>query len=121
MAVDRQAAEALYDEGLDLLAAGEWRRAAQCFRASFAADPALLDARHGLVRALRDGGAFDDGILAAKALAEIAPEDALAYTALSILYQHKGLIAEAEEASTRAKLLDWKRQLREGKQQRASL
>jgi hypothetical protein len=73
------------------------------------------------VRALRDSGAFDEGIAAAQSLIEDAPEDALAYTALSILYQHKGMVAEAEAASTRAKLLDWKRQLREGKQQRATL
>jgi tetratricopeptide (TPR) repeat protein len=121
MAVDRQKAEALYYEGLDLLAEGDALRAAECFRASSAANPALLDARHGLVRALRDAGAFDEGIAAALALTEDAPDDALAFTALSILYQHKGMVPEAEAASTRAKLLDWKRQLREGRQQPASL
>ena len=121
MAVDRQRAEALYYEGLDLLAEGEALRAAECFRASSAADPALLDARHGLVRALRDAGAFEEGIAAAQSLIEDAPDDALAYTALSILYQHKGMIPEAEAASTRAKLLDWKRQLREGRQQTTAL
>ena len=43
------------------------------------------------------------------------PDDVLAYTSLSILYQHQGKIAEAEAAATRAKLLGWKQQLRESK------
>jgi hypothetical protein len=39
----------------------------------------------------------------------------LAYTSLSILYQRKGLIEEAEAAALKAKLLGWKQQLRAGK------
>ncbi len=65
-----------------------------------------------ILRALQDAGAYDEGIAAAQALAERSPDDVLAYTALSILYQHKGLIPEAEQAATRAKLLSWKQQLR---------
>ena len=76
------------------------------------ADSSFLDAQHGLIRALQDAGNYDDGIAAALSLAEQAPDDVLAYTALSILYQHKGLIPEAEQAATRAKLLGWKQQLR---------
>jgi tetratricopeptide (TPR) repeat protein len=121
MAADRRKAETLYYEGLDRLAEGDPVRAAACFRAAMVADASLFDARHGLIRALRDAGELDQGIVEAMALTEDAPDDPLAFTALSILYQHKGMIPEAEAASTRAKLLDWKRQLREGKQDRAAL
>jgi hypothetical protein len=44
-----------------------------------------------------------------------APDDELAYTSLSIFYQQKGLIAEAEEVGAKARTLGWKRQLTENK------
>ena len=114
MTPDRRSAEELYYAAVDQIAAGDAAGAAQNFRAALAADPTFLDAQHGLIRALQDAGSYDEGIAAAKSLAEQAPEDVLAYTALSILYQRKGMIPEAEEAATRAKLLGWKQQLRDG-------
>ncbi len=118
MALERQdardQAESLYYSALDALAEGRLEAAAEDFRAALAADPTFLDAQHGLIRALQDAGAYDEGLAAARALAAQAPDDVLAYTAMSILYQHKGMIPEAEEAATRAKLLGWKQQLRAG-------
>ncbi len=112
----RSRAEDHYYAGLDQLAAGDAPGAAASFRASLAADPRFLDAQHGLIRALQDAGAFDEAISVANALAETSPDDVLAHTALSILYQHKGMVPEAEQAATRAKLLGWKQQLRAGAQ-----
>ena len=106
-------AEELYYAAIDLLAEREATRAVAVFRAALLADPDFIDAKHGLIRALQDSGAFDEGITAAKELVEKSPDDVLAYTALSILYQHKGSIPEAEAAGARAKLLGWKQQLRE--------
>lgn len=114
-------AEDAYYAGLDLLAAGNAHAAVAMFRDALAADPAFHDARHGLIRALQDTGAYDEAIATAHALAEQAPEDVLAHTALSILYQHKGMIPEAEAAATRAKLLSWKLQLRANKSEPGSL
>ena len=105
-------AEEQYYNALERLAAGEAERAVDGFKASLALDPHFLDAMHGLIRALQDAGRYDEGIAAAQELARMDPEDVLACTALSILYQHKGMIPEAEEAGLRAKLLGWKQQLR---------
>lgn len=105
-------AEQLYFAALDRLAEGAPREAAQGFRAALAAEPGFLDARHGLVRALQDQGAYEEALREAQALAAEAPEDVLALTAISILYQRMGRIPEAEEAATRAKLLGWKLDLR---------
>ena len=109
---NRAQAEACYYDAVDRLADGDAAAAIQGFERALAADPDFLDARHGLIRALQDAGRLDEGITAAKELAACSPEDVLAYTALSILYQHKGMVPEAEEAGTRAKLLGWKQQLR---------
>ena len=107
-------AEDMYYDALDRLAEGAPDAAAAGFRAALAADPGFLDARHGLIRALQDAGAYEEALGEAQALAMDAPDDVLALTAISILYQHLGRIPEAEEAGMRAKLLGWKQQLRAG-------
>jgi Flp pilus assembly protein TadD len=104
-------AEALSQRGLDLLAAGSAAEAAQAFRAAIAADPAHVEAHHGLVRALRDAGQLGQAVGAAMALTVLTPDDPLAHTALSIALQQAGHIEPAEAASARARILEWKQQL----------
>ena len=109
---DTLSADGLSDRGLELLAAGEPAQAAQAFRAAIEADPAHVEAHHGLVRALRDAGRLDQSIAAALALTVLTPDDPLAHTALSVSLQHAGHIPEAEAAAARAKVLEWKAQLK---------
>ncbi len=111
MPVDLPSADALSERGLDLLAAGEPAQAAQAFRAAIEADPAHVEAHHGLVRALGDAGRLDQAIAAALALTALTPDDPLAHTALSVALQQAGHIPEAEAAAARAKVLEWKLQL----------
>jgi hypothetical protein len=75
----------------------------------------MLDAMHGLIRALQETGELDAAIAVAQRLLQLDPEEVLAHTSLSILYQHKGMIAEAEAEALKAKLLGWKKQLRQQK------
>jgi Flp pilus assembly protein TadD len=106
-----QAAEQLSQTGLDLLATGLPLEAAQAFRAAIAADSDYFEAHHGLIRALRDAGRFEQSIAAALALTALTPGDPLAHTALSISLQRAGHIPEAEAAAARARILEWKIQL----------
>jgi Flp pilus assembly protein TadD len=108
-------AEDLYHEGLDRLAEGDAAGAAQKLRDCLEADPSMLDAMHGLIRALQEQGEFDAAIAVAQRLLQLDPDEVLAHTSLSILYQHKGMIAEAEAAALQAKLLGWKKHLRQQK------
>ena len=109
-------AEALYYAALDSIAAGEPALAIEQCHQALALDPGLLDAMHALIRAYQDAGQFDRGIAIAQELLARDPEDVLAYTSLSILYQHQGRIEDAEAAALKGKLLGWKQQLRAGKQ-----
>jgi Tfp pilus assembly protein PilF len=109
------AAEELYYEALDRLAAGDAAGAAQRLRRCLEVDPGMLDAMHGLIRALQETGELDAAIAVAQRLLQLDPEEVLAHTSLSILYQHKGMIAEAEAEALKAKLLGWKQQLRKSK------
>jgi Flp pilus assembly protein TadD len=107
-------ADALSQQGLDLLAAGSAVQAAQAFRAALAANPAHVEAHHGLIRALGDAGQLNQSVAAAMALTVLTPSDPLAHTALSIALQKAGHIEQAEAASARARILEWKQQLASG-------
>lgn len=107
----RTLAEELYDEAIDRMAEGDFRAAIDGFRASLATDSGFRDATHGLIHALKNAGDLDEAVRVARELIAEDPNDVLAHTSLSILYQHQGKIAEAEAEGVRAKLLGWKQQL----------
>jgi Flp pilus assembly protein TadD len=108
-------AEDLYHEGLDRLAEGDAAGAVQKLRHCLEVDPLMLDAMHGLIRALQEHGDLDAAIAVARQLLQLDPDEVLAHTSLSILYQHKGMIAEAEAEALQAKLLGWKKHLQQQK------
>ena len=113
-------ADALSQRGMELLAAGSPGEAAEAFRAAIKADPAHIEAHHGLVRALRDAGQLEQSIAAALTLIALTPDDPLAHTALSISLQHAGRVSEAEAAAGRARILEWKIQLQSSPEKAAS-
>jgi Flp pilus assembly protein TadD len=108
---DSNTLDALFQQGLDLVAAGQPALAAQAFRAVISADPSHVEAHHGLIRALRDAGRLEPAIGAALALTALTPGDPLAHTALSIALQQAGHVPQAEAAAARARVLEWKLQL----------
>lgn len=110
----RQKAEDSYYAALDLMAEGQLEKAVVAYQESLAADASFTEAMHGLARALQDLGRYDEAIAAAQRIAELDPDDVLAHTSLSVLYQKKGMIAEAEAEGARARVLGWKQQLKGG-------
>jgi Flp pilus assembly protein TadD len=110
-ATNALSAGALSERGLDLLAAGSPAEAAEAFRAAITADPAHIEAHHGLVLALRDTGRLEASIAATLVLTALTPNDPLAHAALSISLQCAGHVPQAEAAATRARVLEWKIQL----------
>jgi Flp pilus assembly protein TadD len=55
-------------------------------------------------------GEVDEAIAAGLKAVELEPEEALGYTNLSIFYQQKGMVPEAEDAKARAMQLSLKAQ-----------
>jgi tetratricopeptide (TPR) repeat protein len=108
----RQQAEDHYYAALDLMADGLLEHAVAAYQASLSADPTFTEAMHGLARALQDLQRYDEAIAVAQRLAEIDPDDVLAHTSLSVLYQKKGMIPEAEAEGAKARVLGWKQQLK---------
>lgn len=108
----RQRAEDHYYAALDLVAEGEQEGALAEYEKSLAADPTFTEAMHGMARALQDLNRLDEAIAIAKRIAELDPEDVLAHTSLSVFYQKKGMIPEAEAEGNKARILGWKQQLK---------
>ena len=96
------------------MAEGQLQEAVAAYQQSIAADATFTEAMHGLARALQDLDRYDEAIAIAQRIAEIDPEDVLAHTSLSVIYQKKGMIAEAEAEAAKARVLGWKQQLKKG-------
>src|SRR5207249_1668052 len=107
--------EDLYDRAIDCVAEGQLDDAIAAYREALALDETYLDAWHGLSMALAEKGMFDDAIAAGKKLVELDPDDVLAYTNISRFYQQAGNVPEAEHWAAQARMKDWKRQLKDGK------
>jgi len=108
----RQTAEDHYYAALDLVAEGQQERALVEYKQSLAADPTFTEAMHGMACALQDLNRIEEAIAVAKRISELDPDDVLAHTNLSMLYQRKGMIPEAEEEGNKARVLGWKQQLK---------
>lgn len=106
------AAERHFLAGLELFAAGEQERAIGEYQRALDADPGCTDAMHGLVRIYQDLEQLEEAVALARRISEADPEDVLAHTTLSILYQKKGMVAEAEAEANKARIMGWKEQLR---------
>ncbi|PYQ42950.1 MAG: hypothetical protein DMG99_07725 [Acidobacteria bacterium] len=110
----RQQAEDHYYAALDLMAEGQLEQAVARYREALLSDPTFTEAMHGLARALQDLQRYDEAIEVAQKIAEVDPDDVLAHTSLSVLYQKKGMIPEAEAEGAKARVLGWKQQLKQG-------
>jgi len=104
----------LYDQAVDLVAEGKGEEAVACYLEAIALDAEFADGWQGLALALNDLGRHEEAIAAAKRLCELTPDDVLAHTTLSRIYQAANMVPEAEAAGAQARVLDWKRQLKEG-------
>jgi tetratricopeptide (TPR) repeat protein len=108
----KQQAENHYYAALDFYAEGKPDEAIAEYEKCLQLDPSHSEALHGLARAYQDMNRLDDSIEVSKRLIAIDADDILAHTSLSIAYQKKGMIPEAEAAANQARILGWKQQLR---------
>ena len=109
---NHQKAEDHYYAALDLMADGKLEESVAAYRESLAVDPSFTECMQGLARALQDLQRYDEAIVIAQQITELDPDDVLAHTSLSVLYQKKGMIPEAEAEGAKARVLGWKQQLK---------
>lgn len=90
-------ARTLYKAGVEHYAAGRTREAIAAYREAIERNGEMAIAWNGLAMALAKDGDLESAIEAAKRYVELDPDDALAHTSLSVIYQRMGMIPEAEE------------------------
>jgi tetratricopeptide (TPR) repeat protein len=103
--------EDFYNKGMELFAEEKLDEAIVAFHQALDEDATYKDALHALAMTYSHQEKLDEAIEIGKKLVEVAPDDELAHTSLSIFYQQKGMIAEAERIAAQARTLGWKRQL----------
>ena len=108
--------EEFYNTGMELFTDEKYDQAILAFQRALEEDPTYTDALHALAMTYSHQERFDEAIDIGKKLIDIAPDDELAHTSLSIFYQQKGMIAEAEQVAAQARTLGWKRQLSQKKE-----
>src|SRR6266478_6217098 len=101
----RKQAEDDYYAALDMVSTGGRESALAGYAKSLSADPIFTEAMHGMARCLQDLNRLDEAISVANRITEIDPDDILAHTSLSVLYQKKGMIPEAEAEGNKARVL----------------
>ena len=107
--------EELYDQAVDCVADGNLDAAIDKYKAAVALDPGFADAWEGLSMAYADKELWSDALEAAKKVVELTPDEQLAYTNVSRIYQRAGNVPEAEAWAAKARVLDWKAQLKTSK------
>jgi tetratricopeptide (TPR) repeat protein len=114
---ERVSAEDHYYAGIDFFGEGKLDEAIAEYQKALEINPGLSDALHGIAQACYAKQDFDAAIDAANRILLLDAEDILALTTISRSYQRKGMVPEAEEAGNKARVLGWKKQLREQKPQ----
>ena len=104
--------EELFVQAIDAFGENKMDEAIGYYQKALDIDPDYQDALHGLARAQFDSGKVDAAIQTAKRLTELDAEDPLPHTSLSMFYQAKGMIQEAEKEGNLARVLGWKQDLK---------
>ena len=101
-----------YLEGLALFGQDKHEEAIAKYDEAMAIDPDWPDSYHGKAMALMQLERYDEAIEVGQRIVELDPNDPFAHTSLSMFYQRKGMIDEAEAEGAKARMLSWKQELK---------
>ena len=92
----------LYDQAADLRDQGNKEAAVAKLEEAVALDPGFAIGHGMLAKLYADLAKAEEAIAHALKVAELEPDDAFSFTALSVIYQRCGRIPEAEHAKAMA-------------------
>ena len=110
---DRESLD-LYMSGMGKFVQQDFEGALADFGRALELDPQYADVIQSIAHVYEKLDDMDKALEYAKRAVEANPEDFMAHTSLSMFYQAKGLIEEAEREGNVARVLGWKQDLKKG-------
>jgi len=101
-----------YLKGLKLFGQNKHQEAIAEYAQALEESPDWTDCLHALATAQHKLERHDDAIATVHRIIGLDPNDAFAYTSLSIFLMRKGKIPEAEAAAAKARMISWKEELK---------
>ena len=101
-----------YMKGLALFGQDKHKEAIAEYEKALELKPQWTDVMHALAMAHMSSGTLDDAIRIGNEIVAIDNADAFAHTSLSMFYQRKGMIEEAEKEAAKARMISWKEELK---------
>jgi Flp pilus assembly protein TadD len=101
-----------YRRGLALYGKRAYADAIQAYERALAERPEWSDCLQALGMAQMHAGQLEEALRTLQRVTQLAPEDPLAFTSLSMCLQRLNRIADAETAQAQARLLSWKQDLK---------
>ncbi len=101
-----------YKKALGLFGENKFLEAIEEYRSCLEETPDWTDGLHGLAMAQMHAGLLDEAIATGLRIVELDSNDAFAHTSLSMFYQRKGMIEEAEREAAKARMISWKEELK---------
>jgi tetratricopeptide (TPR) repeat protein len=101
-----------YRRGLAQYGKRAFGEAVEEYRKALEQRPDWSDCLQALGMAQMHAGELDAALKTLQRVTEIASDDPLAFTSLSMCLQRMNRIPEAEQAQSQARLLSWKRELK---------
>lgn len=96
-------AQGHYEKGMEYFAEDQLEQAIEELIRAVEEDPKFGDAVHALTMCYYHHGNFDQALKYGKQFSALEPSNPLAYTSLSMIYNAKGMIEEAEEMGAKAR------------------
>jgi Flp pilus assembly protein TadD len=100
-----------YRAGLAAYGRRAYGEAIAAYERALAQRPDWSDCLQALGMAQMHDGQLDVALKTLERVTQLAPEDPLAFTSLSMCLQRLNRIADAEAAQAKARMLSWKREL----------
>lgn len=101
-----------YRQGLSFYGKRAYAEAIEAYRRALAERPDWSDCLQALGMAQMQAGELEEALRNLERVTQLAPEDPLAFTSVSMCLQRMNRIADAEKAQAQARLLSWKQELK---------
>jgi len=98
--------------GLKLFGQGKFEEALVEYQKALALSPEWPEVMNAVAIAQSKLGRHDEAVATIERVIALTPEDPFAFTSLSIFLQRQGKIPEAEAAGAKARMLNWKQELK---------